>query len=1021
MAQQSDSGGLKLVAVEPTVFFVHGDGGLRQLVNCSIDNAGPAVQASVTVRFGSRQEQIPIEAVCPGTHSYPITIPDIREPMSVEFVLSAAGRTQEARTMEWTPQRHWQIYIVHTSHHDLGYTDLPSNVLREHDEFMDQILQFCEQTADWPAEARFHYSIEQAWSIVHYVRNRPPETVEKLVRFMREGRIELTALFGNQISELCSHEELIRLLYPAFWLKRRYGVPLCSAELNDVPGLSWGLASVLAGAGIRYFCAGLPDYHLWGDLKVHGFWDDSTVMPRGKPDAFWWVGPDGARVLLWYGTSAPLDDYDRALHHLPGKLAQIENQGYPFDLVRFYVLGGHRDNSPPRICFSEVVRQWNRQWAYPKLIFTTNAVFFERLERQHGHELRTFRGELPNTDYTVGATCTAKETGINRATHDTLRAAETFATVAAGVSDYDYPARQIDEAYEKMLLYDEHTWGMAHPLGPAQDGCWGFKAEHAYRAAGLAHDVLTKSLNRIVDQIALADEGCHVVVFNPLSWPRTDVVRLPLRSPAPCSLPMHTRPRPDAATPELVAGTAIGRSIIEPPTELIERGFELIELATGRSVPYQIVELFGPDAPEPYASHRYAVGQYDPAHLRQIVFVAEDVPALGCKTYRLVPHSAKLPARSSITLGETTMENRFYRIRLDPESGTVVSIFDKQLERELIDPSAPHGLGELVVREAATARILPRASASIRKGEHGPVCASLIVTGQSPGCPQRTQQITLYEDLKRIDLATRLLKDATPMLEFYLAWPFRADPPQFHYEGCHSVVEPLRDQFPGSNTDNYTVQHWANVSDGRISITLAPIESPVTAFGGLWPGYVTQAHHGVTPPDYGHEFLKPGQMTKAHLYSYLMTNNFRTNFQPMQVGEAIFRYSITSGPGDWRGVRARDFGWAIGSPLIPVCMNGPKSGELPAQTSFARVDPPNVLLLTLKRAEDGDGLIARLIETEGRGADVRLELPFVAIAEARANSLVEQDLGAVPARDHTVRTSIKPFGVATIRIRPEPQ
>ncbi len=114
---------------------------------------------------------------------------------------------------------------------------------------------------------------------------------------------------------------------------------------------------------------------------------------------------------------------------------------------------------------SLIAREWNRRWAYPRLIVATNAQFFEQFKRAAGNRLRTLRGDLPNTDYTVGATSTAKETGINRLTHDLLTSAEKLAACAALVSDYAYPADTLAEAYDHALFYNEHTWGMAHPIG----------------------------------------------------------------------------------------------------------------------------------------------------------------------------------------------------------------------------------------------------------------------------------------------------------------------------------------------------------------------------------------------------------------------------------------------------------------------------------------------------------------------------------------------------------------------------
>jgi hypothetical protein len=129
--------------------------------------------------------------------------------------------------------------------------------------------------------------------------------------------------------------------------------------------------------------------------------------------------------------------------------------------------------------------------------------------------------------------------------------------------------------------------------------------------------------------------------------------------------------------------------------------------------------------------------------------------------------------------------------------------------------------------------------------------------GKAPGCPQVTGEITLYDRVKRVDFAHRLLRDATSHYERYVAFPFALTPPHFRLQASNSVIEPVRDQLPGSNTSAYTVQGWVSVADERAEFT-----------------------HG-------------------HLYSLLMASNFRTNFAPVQPSDVLFRYSLTSRrPGD---------------------------------------------------------------------------------------------------------------------------
>jgi len=1029
---QKTGNSLTIKTIKPTVFFIKVKEELLQVVDISVENKGRSTEASVEIKIGSQKRHIDIGIVKSGEGIYQVYVPDVRKPILMEFILLVHGKVQDQYSVMWKQRRHWQVFLVHYSHHDIGYTDLPSNVLAEHDGFMDGILRFCKKTDNFPEESKFRYTVEQSCSVLHFIKNRPKKVVDELIDYIKKGRIEVTALFGNQITELCSHEELIRLLYPSFQLKREYNIPICSAMHNDIPGVSWGLAAVLAGAGIKFFSPGIPVWYFGKKMspsthalpisskqEVRPFWDESKVLPLDIPGAFKWQGPDGNQVIFWYNLHGDgelyLWSYQQVLEELPERLYLLEKRNFPFEFVNYTIRGGERDNSLPSIELSYIVKEWNSRWAYPKLILATNQDFLKHLEK-YRHNLPVIRGELPNTDYVIGAISAAKETGINRITHDTLHSAEKFATIAAIVSDYPYPKKSIDNAYQNSFYYDMHCFGLHHPVGPAQDGNWSEKSNFAYKAAALSQDLLSKSLNRIVDEVELHNEGCHVVVFNSLSFKRTDVVNLPLKEQSPCGFPMYLDHSRDRSYSKLVPGTAIRRNIINPPIELIEKGFDLIDLDTGDEVSYQIVKLENSQDPVPYAPERYSLGQIDRAELFEIIFVAKNVPSMGYKTYRLVPSEKKEVFSSSISIGKTTLENRFFKIMLNPETGAIESIYDKELQREIVDRKAPHKFNQLIARWAKDGKEEYSKKVLIREGKKGPIYGSIIVSGKAIGCPQITQEIILYNEIKRIDLKSRILRDSTPLLEIYFAFPFSVENPQFRFEGANSIIEPLKDQFPGSNSDYYAIQHWADIFNEEMGVTFTSMEAPIVEFGGLWPGYVSGAHHCVTPPGYGHEFKKPGEFTKGYIYSYVMNNNFRTNFKNVQVSDLLFHYSFTTHKGDWREGRARDFGWAINNPLVPVCMNGKKEGILKKSMSFCQVDKPNILLLTLKKAEDGNGIIIRLIETEGKDTVVTLRLPFISITRAYQTNLVEENERLLSAKEHTVAVPIKAFGITTIRV-----
>ena len=85
--------------------------------------------------------------------------------------------------------------------------------------------------------------------------------------------------------------------------------------------------------------------------------------------------------------------------------------------------------------------------------------------------------------------------------------------------------------------------------------------------------------------------------------------------------------------------------------------------------------------------------------------------------------------------------------------------------------------------------------------------------------------------------------------------------------------------------------------------------------------------------------------------------------------------------------------------------------------SFCRLDQPNVLLVTIKRAEDGQGVIVRLIETDGKQGTATLTLPALTIDKAWQTNLVEENQAELESTEHSVTVPVRPFGITTVRLQ----
>ncbi len=1017
----------------PTVFLRTGAGGaLDQRITVSVDNPGAPVDLTVVASAEGREVATPLGTVPSGKSEHDAYVPEIRRHGQIMVSLRAAGKIAAQCAIPWRSPKRWTVHLVHVSHHDAGYTDLFANVLREHDQFLDSILDMADSTRDFPDDAQFRLVVEQAWSIHHFLHHAPADKVARMESLLKSGHVEVTALFGNMTTHVCGHETLLRTLYPAFELRRKLGIPIVSAEHNDVPGVSWGVAEALIAAGVRIFLPDFPHYWDWGNFGLQGFWDEAGLFGKaGVPGPIWWEAPSGRRLLLWASNECTAKTFRPWLPQLAPRLQELADQDWPYDVFRCQCRGGQRDNAPYTVEYARTARQWNADWAYPHLICSTNARFYEDILRQLPANLPVVRGDLPDQDYPVGAVSTARATAVNRSNHIQAPAAECLASMAALTTDLRYPAQRLAETWQEGLWHDEHTWGTGGPrFGPAAETSELEKALHAHRAMTLAHDVARKAAARIADHVAVEGDDYHLVVFNSLAHPRSAGVATPLWEMENCGSEIV----PVVEAPGHLIRRSVNltdRNSMHLPDAMMDGQFDLIDVTTGRLVPFQVDRVSAPDEPVPYGARRYGTAQggkrlglFDvPTTVaRTLRFLAQDVPACGYRTYRLrsrsdTPQFAGAPKASS-----TAIENEYFRVTVDPKRGRIVGIFDKKARRELLDAQAPHSLGELVVRDPTNELAAGLENVQVSAGHSGSVSASIVIRGSIAGHPQVCQSVSLTAGVRRVELATYILKDPTPLLDVHMAFPFLLDAAQFRergfrFEGPLSVMRPILDSMPGTFSDALAVQNWVKAADASLSVLWSSLDAPVAGLGGLWPGRLSPAHRAVITDRLRHPPLKPEDITRPWIYCNLFSNNFCTNFSINQCGEFLFRHVIATADGDVGNAEAAAFGWDAMTPPEAVLTQGSRSRPLAPAGSMLEIDNPAVMLLAWKRAEDEQGWILRFWNVSDAPALATVKLPHLTIAAVQAVSAAEEELGGgISFSAHEFKLELPSQATAGVRL-----
>jgi alpha-mannosidase len=90
---------------------------------------------------------------------------------------------------------------------------------------------------------------------------------------------------------------------------------------------------------------------------------------------------------------------------------------------------------------------------------------------------------------------------------------------------------------------------------------------------------------------------------------------------------------------------------------------------------------------------------------------------------------------------------------------------------------------------------------------------------------------------------------------------------------------------------------------------------------------------------------------------------------------------------------------------------------LPDRLSFGRVSPDNVQVAVVKRAEDGPGLVLRLVETAGLEVKGRARVQFFKpITGIVKTNILEENEADAAGQEGNVPVPIRPFGIETFRV-----
>jgi len=817
------------------------------------------------------------------------------------------------------PPRAREVIVIIKTHFDIGYTHRVKEIVRHYrTDMIDKAMDIMDQSKGLPPERQF------AWTAPGWVMSKvledwdgqTPARRKRLDDYLKAGKFRVHALPFTLESDACEPEEMARGFIFASELCRKYGMPLPhSGKMTDVPSHGGALATVLARGGVNFMHIGCN-------------WPSGCVK---TPGLFWWQGPDGSRVLTFYsnryGTCVP-PWLARSL--VEGRDPFISRSLAPpadwtYDVWPAIIVTGDNSGPPKADQVQALFDDAAKNLPGVKVRMGTMDDFVDVLLAANP-EIPVVKGEMPDT-WIHGIMSDPGGIKLSRSVHPQIAAAETLHTQLSlwGVSQPPI-AKEVALAYEKILLYGEHTWGGAdsveqfgkafQELDPKSyadlEASWEDKTDYIREAWRISQRITAGNLQSLAG--AVQHDAPRLVVYNPLPWTRSGYAEIDSKSVFAKDVPAcgyRTYPLPPAGR-----GTA-PRKTTGPAT--LENAFFKLTLDPAKGAIASLVDK---------RTGREWVDATEPRGLGGYL-------------------NERFTFEQTLNYVVAYQDGRAFKVR--------------GAEGEWPHPGM-HKPGMISEKEVPY-----RAAAAVKGVLTMDGISATIECPADPAnhMPATALRITLPSDQPYVDLELTIkdkAKDNWPEAD-WLCLPFKVADPRFRVYRQLGVMDPAADILPGANRDLFSVGQGVTIADADGSgIAVCPLDHPLISLDrpGCWRA--SKEASEFTP-------------RKPVVYLNLYNNQWNTNFRYWYPGTWSSRVRLwtfdAKTPPD--AVMARP-ALEARNPLLAAAATG-QGGRLPAEAGGLSVSRKGVLVTAFGANPDGAGTLLRVWEMAGLSGELKVSIP----------------------------------------------
>lgn len=639
------------------------------------------------------------------------------------------------------------VYTVATAHLDTQWNwDIRTTINNYIPKTLVNNFNLFEKYPDYKFsfEGAFRYALAKEYFPTQY---------EQLKNYIANNRWYVTGSSWDAGDvNVPSPEAVMRnILYGNQYFKKEFGKTSTDIFLPDCFGFGYALPSIASHMGLTGFST---QKLTWGSAN-------GIPFDIGK-----WYGPDGKYLISALNPGSYSSSITKPVSSDTTWVNRVNTNGNNFGVFAAYKYygtgdtGGSPTDGSVNYVEQDIKNGTNPTTGVNVVSAPADQMYRDIADQGLTDKLPSFDGELVAIQHGTGSyTSKAVSKRFNREDELLADATERTSVMADWLGGAPYPQEQLNTAWQRFLWHQFHDDLTGTSIPSAYNFSWN---DYVLSLNQFAQE-LTNGVGAVANAMDTQVSGIPVVVYNPVSKARKDVVEAKVSFPE--------------AAPKAVR-------VFDPE---------------GKEVPSQIESTDGNTA--------------------TVLFLA-DMPSVGYKTYDVRPSSTVSTMSTGLNVSKSTLENNSYKVTINTD-GDIASVYDKVNNKELL--SAPSRL-ELLNDTSTTwpswevklsdLSAAPKAyvsgPADIQVVENGPARVALKVTRNTLGSEfTQTIRLSAGDDAQRVDVDNNVNWN-TKATNLKVSFPLTATNPKATYDLGLGTIQ------RGNNTSNeYEVpaQEWADITD----------------------------------------------------------------------------------------------------------------------------------------------------------------------------------------------------------------